>query len=460
LSGSAATAHLYLPLVLKPSISLGTSLWRFGVAKARRPVSDYENHAITSLRFGWYVDYGTNASAVPNLGMEYVPMVHVKQWKLKPDGSWTTWCHTCPYVTPYTYTVSPPLGQLPSFVASRPGLLWAIGNEIERRDWDTGGQDEILPELYAQAYHEVYTTIKRADSTAQVANGSMVAATPLRLQYLERVWNAYTAAYGQPMPVDVWNLHIFILPEQLGGWGAGIPAGLSETQGATYCLVDRTDNRNFSLAWEQIVNFRIWMLNHGQRNKPLILTEYGVSFPDWALPGQFTPPQVRDSYMYPSFDYFLTVVNGAIGYPADGNRLVQRWIWYSLDDDSRSNNYGSYVQNYNGNLFSTGYELAPTGLTLLGIYWQQYVQTLPAGSGRPYAPALQQPALSSPKGSNVPTRQEPNVPPAERVDCGDRRSVRLLFYESAPRAPILATGAAAPPRLVREATICLDHPAP
>ena len=153
------------------------------------------------------------------------------------------------------------MGQLPSFVASRPGLLWAIGNEIERRDWDTGGQDEILPELYAQAYHEVYTTIKRADSTAQVANGSMVAATPLRLQYLERVWNAYTAAYGQPMPVDVWNLHIFILPEQLGGWGAGIPAGLSETQGATYCLVDRTDNRNFSLAWEQIVNFRIWMLN-------------------------------------------------------------------------------------------------------------------------------------------------------------------------------------------------------
>jgi hypothetical protein len=33
-----------------------------------------------------------------------------------------------------------------------------------------------------------------------------------------------------------------------------------------------------------------------------------------------------------TFDYLSTATDGEIGYPADGNRLVQRWAWYSLND--------------------------------------------------------------------------------------------------------------------------------
>jgi hypothetical protein len=389
-ASTETTSYIYLPFISKNhTIVAITPLWRFGAAKVRQSPLSYQSAGLANLRLGWYVDYGANGGALTSLNMDYVPTVGVKQLKIGADGKATALpCQGCAYVSPPTYSVSPALSDLPAIVGSHPGLVWVVGNEIERRDWCTGslncGQSEILPDLYAQAYHEIYTTIKTADQTAKVAIGSLVEWTPLRQAYLEQVWSAYSSRYGQTMQVDVWNLHIFILPEQAGGWGAGIPAGLDATQGATYCLVDRTDNRNFLLAWDQIVSFRTWMKNHDQQNKPLIITEYGVLFADWVLPGQFTPEQVRDSFMYPSFNYFLNQTNASIGYPSDGNRLVQRWIWYSLDDDTRSWNYGQYVQNYNGNLFSSGLEGVPLGMSTLGIYWQQYVAPLPADSGSHY----------------------------------------------------------------------------
>jgi hypothetical protein len=36
--------------------------------------------------------------------------------------------------------------------------------------------------------------------------------------------------------------------------------------------------------------------------------------------------------MYASFDFFLTATDAELGYPADDNRLVQRWLWYSVSD--------------------------------------------------------------------------------------------------------------------------------
>jgi hypothetical protein len=73
-----------------------------------------------------------------------------------------------------------------------------------------------------------------------------------------------------------------------------------------------------------------------------------------------------------------------LGYPADGNRLVQRWNWYSLDDDTCC---VSGVPNHpylNGNLFYSGLVSNPQGIAPLGNYWKQYVQPLPPGSNPPY----------------------------------------------------------------------------
>ena len=34
---------------------------------------------------------------------------------------------------------------------------------------------------------------------------------PRRLQYLDLVWDNYLSTYGTEIPVDVWNVHIYIL---------------------------------------------------------------------------------------------------------------------------------------------------------------------------------------------------------------------------------------------------------
>lgn len=383
----------YLPVIEKnyqrpPAIS---PLWRFGIARARRPISDYNPTDVASMRFGWYVDWGAGSSPLSVFGMEYMPMVRVKQVKLNGSMPTTSPCAGCPYATPFTFTMSLTITQIQTIAANQPGATWVVGNEIERRDWGTCGgcgQDEIVPELYAVAYHDAYAMIKQADPTAQVAIGGMIQATPLRLAYLQRVWDAYQSAYGAPMQVDVWNIHAFVLNEVSCAydpnncWGAGIPAGMTENSGL---LITPEQNKDFTIAQGHIVALRTWMQQHGQRDKPLIITEYGVNIPEWwGCPGTcpFTADQVRDSYMYPSFNYFLNTTNDTFGFPADGNRLVQRWNWYSFDDDALQ---PDSRQGFNGNLFSSGLNAGhPMGIVPLGTYWKQYVQPLPPGATKPY----------------------------------------------------------------------------
>ena len=378
---------VFLPFVSK---SMGTvplaPLWRFGVARARRPITDYDSNSLAAMRFGWFLDWGAGSTSIPAYGMEYVPMVRVKQWKLNGSTPTASPCAGCPYLTPYTYTLSLTTSQIQSIASSRPGMTWLIGNEIERRDWGTCGgcgQDEIVPELYAVAYHDVWATIKAADPTAQVAIGGVIQATPLRLRYLQRIWDSYLATYGAPMPVDVWNVHAFVLNETTG-WGAGIPAGIDDTLGEAITITPE-QNKDFTMAQGHILALRTWMQQHGQQNKPLIITEYGVNIPaNWCYSNgvcPFTADQVRSSYMYPSFDFFINATNCRLS-SIDGCHLVQRWNWYSLDDDAIDPSTGQ--QAYNGNLFSSGLNSNSMGVAPLGTYWAQYVSALPPGAGKPY----------------------------------------------------------------------------
>ncbi len=391
LASGPSGSTLFFPFVGKNTCANLTvaPLWRFGIARARRPITDY-GCPIGPMRFGWYVDWGSGSLPITSYGIDYVPMVRVRQLKLLNGSPTSIPCAGCPYVSPYTYTVSLTPSQIQSMATSRPGMLWVIGNEIERRDWGTCagcGQDEILPQEYAVAYHDVYRTIKNADPTAQVAIGGVIEATPLRLEYIQDVWDAYDQRYGggnvNTMPVDVWNVHAFVLNEDSTSWGAGIPAGLSETTGM---LISPEQNKDFTIAEGHIIALRNWMQQHGQRNKPLIITEYGVNIPaQWGCPSlgcPFSPQQVRDSFMYPSFNFFLNTTDPNIGFPADGNHLVQRWNWYSLDDDTIDPSNGQ--QAYNGNLFWSGLASNPQGIAPLGTYWQQYVQSLPPGAPKPY----------------------------------------------------------------------------
>jgi hypothetical protein len=473
---NAATTHqIFLPLVAKNYV-VPAPLWRFGVARARRWFTDYDSYGMASMRFGWYVDFNATADPPTPYGMEYVQTVRIKQWKRAADGSATECCVGCSYWTPANYTVSPSVSQIQSIASSHPGMTWLIGNEMERIDWGTGycaRQDEMLPELYALVYHDLYYAIKNADPTAQVAIGGVVEATPLRLQYLSRVWDAYSSTYGSSMPVDVWNIHVYVLREEKGGWGADIPAGLAETTGMLYGF---SDHKDFAKAWAQVVAMRQWMKERGQQNKPLINTEYGVLLPDWfqctTYPNTsgcpFGPEQIRDSYMYPCFNYFLNQTDASIGYPADGNRLMQRWNWYSVDYDDGVCDGGVFYKQYNAPLFDSGLgpSYPPTnctwpaqGISALGTYWKQYVQSLPAGATKPYVPAKSPEQIQKPVMPATPSSQ------AGVTDCPENQRVRVQHYAPAPtglsmdglssRVSITRMPAS---RMTHESTICLPSP--
>ncbi len=202
-----------------------------------------------------------------------------------------------------------------------PGNIWVIGNEP-----DNPLQDNIFPEEYAQVYHQLYSLIKAADPSAQIAVAGVTQATPLRLAYLDRVLRAYEALYNQPLPADWWTLHGFVLREEQGNWGAGIPTGIfTETSGALYTLEDIDSLPYFQ---KQITDFRIWMALNGYRDTPLAITEYGI------LAGQdfgYTP-EIVSQYLVDTFEWLAAASDPVIGYPADDGRLVQRWAWFSLYD--------------------------------------------------------------------------------------------------------------------------------
>ena len=266
-------------------------------------ISNINDYDVGLLHAGWYVNWGASSQAPHPAGLEYVQII-----RLSDDG------------------YSPDQATLTQIAQDNPGLLWLIGNEPDT----CYGQDCVLPDRYAELYHELYYLLKELDHTCQVAIGGVVQATPLRLQYLDIIWDTYLNLYGERMPVDVWNVHNFILREKRDppdNWGCGIPPGIHVSEGE---VREIGDHDRMYLFEQQINSFREWMRDKGERDKPLIVSEYGILFPQ---EHGYDYTRVQD-FMLNSFDFFLTATDTDIGYPTDGNRLVQRWAWYSLEDDS------------------------------------------------------------------------------------------------------------------------------
>lgn len=345
--------QVYLPIVARestgalpdriPNCRYGVAAW--GEAQLRW---------LPILGVGWYLDFGAHIPNGPE-GIEFVQVIHVKQNK---SG--------CTYLS--GYSVSPPLTEdgLGNLVRAHPGALWLVGNEPDRgpnpdSDCTNRVQDDTYPEVYAEAYHAVYHFIKHRDPTAQVGIAGLVQVTPGRLQYLDKVWNAYLQKFGTPMPVDVWNMHLYILPEvtwegQPNGianvaLGTDPALGMKESGGRKERCTDPRDNiycfaehDNMTIFADQIRQMRAWMKAHGQQNKPLIISEYSILYPfeDYDDPnnpttcflqdefgGCFTPARVS-RFMTQTFDYLETAADPVLGYPLDNYRLVQQWLWFSM----------------------------------------------------------------------------------------------------------------------------------
>ncbi|OQB25718.1 MAG: Disaggregatase related repeat protein [Chloroflexi bacterium ADurb.Bin180] len=335
---------LLAAMLPRPALSAGplysSPLKRFGAGLKpdHGEITDYD---VGALRLGWYSDWKTRRDPLRPGGIDYAQLVYVE------NGA-----------------IGASLDSLAEYAAANPGSLWMVGNEPES---DVQGRN--TPQQYAQAYRTVYTAIKSGDPTAQVAVGGVVQPTPLRLQWLDQVLASYQQLYGAPMPVDVWNIHAYILQEVQGSWGAGIPVGISATQGMVY---DLQQNDSLAVFRQHIVNFRTWMKQRGQQNKPLVISEYGVLMPP---EHGFTPERVN-AFMWDSFDYLLSAKDSALGYAADEYRLVQRWMWYSINDAPYDVETGA---GYNGQLFDCRYSTYPGVMTLMGLNFKTYTDALAAG---------------------------------------------------------------------------------
>jgi len=336
---------------LNGDVSTGVANCRYGVAV----LGDHQVDWIDDLGAGWYVNFDTSSVTAPN-NAEFASVISVKQDKTAAGE----------YLP--SYTTDPLLTDtgLGSAIDAKPGTLWIVGNEVDRGPNPgsiVSGQGDIFPEMYARAYHDVYHFIKNRDPSAQVANSALVEVTPGRLQYLDIMWDAYLEIFNAPMPVDVWNMHIYILPE-VDKYGepngvASVALGTDPTLGKmeafdpdgdgplqlkdscplqeVYCNAEHDDMNAFS---EQVLSMRYWMKEHGQQNKPLILSEFSILYPYVEDPGGtcflqdefgncFTFDRVVN-YLNNTASYLETATNPGLGYPQDSNRLVQQWLWFSV----------------------------------------------------------------------------------------------------------------------------------
>ena len=328
--GAAGPFFTYLPALTSQTVA---PLCRFGVNGA---VQQYQ---VQPLRASWYVDYHGTVAAHPPPGITYIPMIRLQQ-----EGN------------SYRYSIYPQYAQttesqLRQLIAAYPGSYWFIGNEPDRKQ----AQDDIEPQVYAQAYHDLYFLIKGQDDKAKIIAGSIVQPTPLRLQYLDMVLKSYYERYNEAMPVDVWAIHNFILNEASCAyyeqfypndpvglsqvcWGADIPPGIDATDGMR---INISDNADIGIFKQQIVQFRQWLADRGYRGAPVFLSEYGVLMPaDYGY-----PPSRVNQYMNDTFDYMLNTTDPALGDPADNYHLIQRFSWYSVQDQA----FNGYLFDRNSN---------------------------------------------------------------------------------------------------------------
>ena len=262
-----------------------------------------------------------------------------------------------------------------------------------------------MPQVYARAYHEVYNYIKKADPTAKVAIAGLSMMTPGRLNYLSIVWDTYQSLYGEPMPVDIWNMHLYVLEERnpaepnneygdgkiaLGtdpalakwssqGFADRCPAAGDASADPRPDVHCRSEHDSVRIFRDQVYAMRQWMKDHGQQNKPLIISEYGLLYPyvreangQYFLRDEhgrpFDPTRVTN-YLRSTITFLETAKDPNLGYPADGNRLVQQWLWYSLATGPETSGGSSNLIKWE--TFQSATPGDPAQLTLMGQTFQQ-----------------------------------------------------------------------------------------
>jgi len=291
----------------------------------RSGVSAGQEHAVAAyqagLRFGNYFDWMLDAAPLQPEGVRYWQMIRVSE-----------------------AGVSTPWEEIETTLAAQPGAVWVIGNEP-----DVIWQDNVTPARYAELYHQAYTFIKDRDPTALIAIAGVAQPTPLRLAYLDIVLDSYQDMYGAPLPVDIWNVHNFILREEAGSWGVDIPPGMGDELAIRHEISEHDDIAIFQ---QRLVDFRAWMDARGYGDHPLAVTEFGVIMPeDFGF-----PPESVAAFMTAALGFLQTAANDS-GYPPDDGRLVQWWFWFILFAEEEGLRTGNLFDVWSGQITPLGQRL-------------------------------------------------------------------------------------------------------
>jgi hypothetical protein len=291
---TSSTAEPIIPTVTPAIARPPLELARVGVSGSHSQVIPA---LAAGLQFGAHLSWNTQPNLPDVDGVQFLQMVRLSETGMRS----TTW------------------EAIEETAVSHPNSIWIIGNEP-----DVVWQDNVTAPAYAHWYHETYQFIKSYDPTAQIAIAGVAEPTPLRLAYLDAVLDAYQAEFGEPMPIDVWTIHLFILREEADSWGVGVPPGMTGELGRLYELEDHAD---VAIVEEFMRDMRRWMAARGYGERPLIVTEFGILMPaDYGF-----SDEVVDRYMGETLDLFNTL-RGEDGLASDDGRLVQQWFWYILHD--------------------------------------------------------------------------------------------------------------------------------
>jgi len=355
-------------------VNTSDAFCRYGVAAESAQI-DW----VATFRAGWYLNFGRAAPAAEN-GAQFVPVIRLSQPK-DGDGNYLDGYESNPRVD----IADPDNSEsLRYWLERQPGSLWIVGNEVDRGPNPgkiESPQDDVEPDNYAEAYHDIYHYIKEYDPEAQVAISGLVQVTPSRLLYLDRFWEAYVQRYGHAPPVDAWTMHIYVLSEVFPNGEPNGIAGLAvgthdrpdlgkmesfdpdddgpltradtcyDAYDRVYCVAEHD---NMDIFRQQVRDMRTWMKEHGQQNKPLLLSEYSLLAPYIEEDGGcyladefgecFTPDRVM-VFMQNTFDFMEDATDPGLGYPLDDYRLVQQWLWFSVDNSPSLIGHSSNLVN-------------------------------------------------------------------------------------------------------------------
>ncbi len=351
-----------------------------GISPFNGNANDYD---VAAMHLGWYASWQVLANPPRPNGIEFVQLIDTRGF-ISTTFDWAN---------------------LDRAISNNPGSTYLIGNEIE-----AGFQGAHTPQEYARIFNTFNTHIKGLDPTAKTAIGGVVMVSAARLRWLSDMLTSYQTQFSTTIPADVFTIHEQILGgDEINSWPVGIPAPNSTDLQREYhswmCGAGGGPN-DLAQFKNDVTLFRQWMKTKGLQNMPLWISEYGVLGGDEYGCTQ----RVIGVFVQQTMGWLNTAVSTTIGLPGDENRLVQRWLWYSMNDQPRD---PVKNQGFAGAYCDYSCRNYPGALTGVGRAYLAWVNSI-----TPPGPTPTPTETATPTITPTPTATRTPLPPGSGVLSG------------------------------------------